>query len=171
MTALMLGLLVLLLLLNGLFVLAEFATVKVRASQIEVLKQKHPRDAALLQHIHDHMDEYLSVCQLGITFASIGLGFVGEPAIAKLLLTPARPRRGRPCRGHHHQLHRGILPAHPAGRTGAQDHRHQPCPEKSALLATAGPCAGPTALLYCPCGLNGSRALCPAPVRGEAFRG
>lgn len=86
MTALMLGLLVFLLLLNGLFVLAEFATVKVRASQIEVLKQKHPREAGLLQHIHDHMDEYLSVCQLGITFSSIGLGFVGEPAIAKLLL-------------------------------------------------------------------------------------
>lgn len=86
MTFLMLGLLVFLLLLNGLFVLAEFATVKVRSSQIEVLKQKHPREAGLLQHIHDHMDEYLSVCQLGITFASIGLGFVGEPAIAKLLL-------------------------------------------------------------------------------------
>ena len=86
MTLLMLGVLVLLLLLNGLFVLAEFATVKVRASQIEVLKQKHPREASLLQHIHDHMDEYLSVCQLGITFASIGLGFVGEPAIARLLL-------------------------------------------------------------------------------------
>lgn len=86
MTLLMIGLLVVLLLLNGLFVLAEFATVKVRFSQIEVLKQKHPREAALLQHIHEHMDEYLSVCQLGITFASIGLGFVGEPAIARLLL-------------------------------------------------------------------------------------
>lgn len=86
MTLLMLALLVVLLLLNGLFVLAEFAIVKVRSSQLEVLKHKHPREARLLQHIHGHMDEYLSVCQLGITFASIGLGFVGEPAIARLLL-------------------------------------------------------------------------------------
>ncbi|NTV38017.1 MAG: DUF21 domain-containing protein, partial [Anaerolineales bacterium] len=42
--------------------------------------------APVLRIIHEHLDEYLSVCQLGITFASIGLGFVGEPAIAQLLI-------------------------------------------------------------------------------------
>ncbi len=85
MTWLFLLALVLLLALNALFVLAEFAAVKIRASQIEVLKDKHPAKAALLGNIHRNLDEYLSVCQLGITFASIGLGFVGEPAVARLL--------------------------------------------------------------------------------------
>ena len=76
---------VLLLLLNAFFVLAEFAAVKVRPSRIETLvAEGHPRGKAL-QHIHQHLDEYLSVCQVGITFASIGLGFVGEPSIASLI--------------------------------------------------------------------------------------
>ncbi|MFH0909648.1 MAG: CNNM domain-containing protein [bacterium] len=73
---------VFLLLLNAFFVLAEFASVKVRSTQIEVLEMQYPRQAKILRHVHDHLDEYLSVCQLGITFASIGLGFVGEPALA-----------------------------------------------------------------------------------------
>jgi CBS domain containing-hemolysin-like protein len=75
----------LLLLLNAFFVLAEFAAVKVRPSRIETLvAEGHPRGQTL-QHIHEHLDEYLSVCQVGITFASIGLGFVGEPSIAALI--------------------------------------------------------------------------------------
>lgn len=81
----MLILLVVLLLLNGLFVVAEFAAVKIRGTQIEVMRLKRPREAALMNHIHEHLDLYLSVCQLGITFTSIGLGFVGEPSIARLL--------------------------------------------------------------------------------------
>jgi CBS domain containing-hemolysin-like protein len=77
---------VLLLALNAFFVLAEFAAVKLRASRIETLvSEGHPR-AKALQNIHEHLDEYLSVCQVGITFASIGLGFVGEPSIAGLLM-------------------------------------------------------------------------------------
>jgi CBS domain containing-hemolysin-like protein/mannitol/fructose-specific phosphotransferase system IIA component (Ntr-type) len=78
------GLLVVLLLLNAFFVLAEFAAVRLRGTQITAMHEHHPREARLLRHIHDRLDEYLSVCQLGITFASIGLGFVGEPAIARL---------------------------------------------------------------------------------------
>jgi CBS domain containing-hemolysin-like protein len=71
--------------LNAFFVLAEFAAVKIRSSRIETLvSENHPRGKLLL-HIHQHLDEYLSVCQVGITFASIGLGFVGEPSIASLI--------------------------------------------------------------------------------------
>jgi CBS domain containing-hemolysin-like protein len=73
-----------LLLLNGFFVLAEFAVVKVRSSRIEELVQSgHPR-ALLLQQIHGKLDEYLSVCQVGITLASVALGMVGERG-AKML--------------------------------------------------------------------------------------
>lgn len=86
MTTTYLIILVLLLALNAFFVLAEFAIVKIRGTQIDALERNGVRHATSLRHIHDHIDEYLAVCQLGITFASIGLGFVGEPAIAKLLL-------------------------------------------------------------------------------------
>lgn len=75
----------LLLILNAFFVLAEFAAVKMRPSRIEELVDDGTRGAGAVQHIHDHLDEYLSVCQLGITFASIGLGFVAEPAIVRLI--------------------------------------------------------------------------------------
>ena len=75
----------LLLLLNAFFVLAEFAAVKARPSRMEELAETGNRKAKYMLHIHAHLDEFLSVCQLGITFASIGLGFVGEPAFAKIL--------------------------------------------------------------------------------------
>ncbi|MEX2207771.1 MAG: CNNM domain-containing protein [Myxococcota bacterium] len=74
-----------LLLLNAFFVLAEFAMVKLRPTQVEALVQQGKPGAPLVAHIQAHLDEYLSVCQLGITLASIGLGFVGEPAFAVLL--------------------------------------------------------------------------------------
>lgn len=77
--------LVVLLALNAFFVLAEFAAVKVRGTQVASIKERFPVRGAIIEHVHEHLDEYLSVCQLGITFASIGLGFVGEPAIARLL--------------------------------------------------------------------------------------
>lgn len=68
----------LLLLLNAFFVLSEFAAVRVRPTQIAGA-------GTVARHVQEHLDEYLSVCQLGITFASIGLGFVGEPLFARLL--------------------------------------------------------------------------------------
>lgn len=86
MTGIYLIILAVLLLLNAFFVLAEFAIVKVRRTQIDALEKKGVRYARSLNHVHEHIDEYLAVCQLGITFASIGLGFVGEPAIAELLV-------------------------------------------------------------------------------------
>jgi CBS domain containing-hemolysin-like protein len=102
MTLIYMLVLVLLLLLNAFFVLAEFAAVRVRGTQISELEEQGRHGAPLLRHIHDHIDEYLSVCQLGITFASIGLGFVGEPALAHLL---------QPLLGHH------VATAHAAAIT------------------------------------------------------
>lgn len=74
-----------LLALNALFVLAEFASVKLRTSKTRELLARGERRARLVQHVQAHIDEYLSVCQLGITFSSVGLGFVGEPAFARLV--------------------------------------------------------------------------------------
>jgi CBS domain containing-hemolysin-like protein len=74
-----------LLLLNAFFVLAEFAMVKLRPTQVEALVQQGNRRARLVANIQSHLDEYLSVCQVGITLASIALGFVGEPAFASML--------------------------------------------------------------------------------------
>jgi CBS domain containing-hemolysin-like protein len=78
------GLLVgfLLVALNGFFVAAEFALVKVRPTQLEPLIAAGNRRARLARHMLRHLDAYLSATQLGITLASLGLGWVGEPAFA-----------------------------------------------------------------------------------------
>ncbi len=80
----------LLIVLNAFFVLAEFASVKVRPTQVEALAEKGNRRARVMERVQANLDEFLSVCQVGITFASIGLGFVGEPAFAELLLPVVR---------------------------------------------------------------------------------
>ncbi len=74
-----------LVLLNGFFVAAEFAIVKLRVTQTETLASAHGIRGRVLRHVRGHLDAYLSACQLGITLASLGLGWVGEPAVAKLL--------------------------------------------------------------------------------------
>lgn len=71
--------------LNGFFVAAEFAMVKVRGSKIETLLQEGHPQAKYAKELVEHLDAYLSACQLGITLASLGLGWVGEPAIARML--------------------------------------------------------------------------------------
>lgn len=76
---------ILLVLLNGFFVAAEFAIVKVRYSQIQLKAQSGNRLAKTAQHIIDHLDTYLSATQLGITLASLGLGWMGEPIVARLI--------------------------------------------------------------------------------------
>ncbi|MBL8818745.1 MAG: DUF21 domain-containing protein [Planctomyces sp.] len=76
---------VVLILLNGFFVLAEFAAVKMRPSRVRELQNDGVRWAEAAAHVQDHLDEYLSVCQVGITFTSIGLGFVAEPAVVRLI--------------------------------------------------------------------------------------
>jgi len=72
-------------LLNGFFVAAEFAIVKVRASQIESLLQEGRKRVATAKNVIEHLDAYLSATQLGITLASLALGWLGEPFIAKML--------------------------------------------------------------------------------------
>ncbi|MDO4540199.1 MAG: hemolysin family protein [Syntrophomonadaceae bacterium] len=71
--------------LNAFFVAAEFAFVRARPTHIEQLAQEGNRVAGLAREGIIHLDAYLSVCQLGITLASLGLGWLGEPAIAGLL--------------------------------------------------------------------------------------
>lgn len=74
-----------LVLLNGFFVSAEFAMVKVRSTRIKTLAKTGDLRARLAKGIVEHLDAYLSACQLGITLASLGLGWIGEPAIATIL--------------------------------------------------------------------------------------
>lgn len=72
-------------LLNGFFVLSEFSIVKVRHSKLEQLvKEKKPNAKQALEII-SKLDTYLSACQLGVTISSLALGWLGEPAIARLL--------------------------------------------------------------------------------------
>lgn len=73
-------------LLNAFFVAAEFAIVKVRSTQIDILAQKGTFTAKVAQHLITHLNEYLSACQLGITIASLGLGWIGEPVVSKIIL-------------------------------------------------------------------------------------
>lgn len=70
---------------NGFFVAAEFAIVKVRGTRIDALVKKGNPTAKVVQHIIHNVNAYLSACQLGITIASLGLGWIGEPFVARLL--------------------------------------------------------------------------------------
>jgi len=76
---------ILLVLLNGFFVAAEFAIVKIRDTQLQPLVKKGDRRARTAQQVVGHLDRYLSAAQLGITLASLGLGWIGEPVFATLL--------------------------------------------------------------------------------------
>ena len=71
--------------LNGFFVAAEFALVKVRATQLRSRARKGDKKAIVAESIVGRLDRYLSVTQLGITLASLGLGWIGEPTLAALL--------------------------------------------------------------------------------------
>ncbi len=84
-----LALTVLFLAVNGFFVAAEFALVKVRGTRIEALARKGNRSALAVQDALARLDLYLSGCQLGITLASLVLGWLAEPAVAGLLLAGA----------------------------------------------------------------------------------
>jgi CBS domain containing-hemolysin-like protein len=71
--------------LNSFFVAAEFALVKVRHSQLQALASQGNKRASIGQHVVENLTAYLSACQLGITLASLGLGWVGEPFLARML--------------------------------------------------------------------------------------
>ena len=85
---------------NGFFVAAEFVCVKVRPSRIETLIQDGSRRAKYAKELTDHLDASLSVTQLGITLASLGLGWVGEPAVAELILPMTNAAGLDPVLGH-----------------------------------------------------------------------
>ena len=71
--------------LNGFFVASEFAFVRIRSTAVEQLVEEGRPGAETLQHVMVNLDDYLAVTQLGITIASLGLGWAGEPAVASLL--------------------------------------------------------------------------------------
>ena len=76
---------ILLVLINGFFVAAEFALVKLRQTQADEFAHDRGIRGRVLLTIRSNLDAYLSACQLGITAASLGLGWIGEPAFARLL--------------------------------------------------------------------------------------
>ena len=81
-----LALVLFLIFMNGFFVAAEFAVVKIRTSRLEMMIQDGNKRAKYAKMLTDHLDASLSVTQLGITLASLGLGWVGEPVVAQLIL-------------------------------------------------------------------------------------
>src|SRR3954470_15236955 len=84
MTVLLLLAVVVLVLLNGFFVAAEFALVRSRKAHLEQLALEGRRGAATAAKIMDDLSRYLSAVQVGITLTSLGIGFLGEPAIASI---------------------------------------------------------------------------------------
>jgi CBS domain containing-hemolysin-like protein len=71
--------------LNGFFVAAEFALVKVRRTQLDALADEGNKRAIASRRVVENLNAYLSACQLGITLASLGLGWLGEPFLARML--------------------------------------------------------------------------------------
>ena len=74
-----------LVLLNGFFVASELAVVKIRGSQLDTLIEQGDSRAELAKHITSHLEAYISATQLGITLASLGLGWLGEPFVAHMI--------------------------------------------------------------------------------------
>src|SRR5215213_10173434 len=85
MSVVLLVLLMLLVAINGFFVAAEFALVRSRRSRLEQLRDEDVGAARNGLELIDHVDQYVATCQVGITLASLGIGFLGDPALAELL--------------------------------------------------------------------------------------
>lgn len=75
-----------LVLLNAFFVAAEFGMVRLRQTRVAVMEETYGLRGKILARVHKHLDAYLSACQLGITLASLGLGWIGEPLFSALLI-------------------------------------------------------------------------------------
>ena len=86
--ALSLFLVLFFLLMNAFFVAAEFSLVRVRKSQVEILVDDDRSGAKYTKLVADNVNAYLSACQLGITLASLALGWLGEPAVSQLIEGP-----------------------------------------------------------------------------------
>jgi magnesium and cobalt exporter, CNNM family len=85
MSFVLLILMFLLIAVNGFFVATEFAIVRSRRTRLEQLRDEGDRRAPLALKMIDHVDEYVATSQVGITLASLGIGFLGEPALAELI--------------------------------------------------------------------------------------
>src|SRR5438093_13540570 len=88
--------------LNGYFVAAEFAHVKVGWTRVEELVRERRFGAAAVRHAIENLDDAMAACQLGITVAGLGLGWLGEPALAHRIEPLCRdlPGHGRVTRRH-----------------------------------------------------------------------
>ena len=84
----------LLVFLNGVFVAAEFSLVKVRQTRLTQLQSEGNRLAGYALKVNGKLDAYLSATQFGITLTSLGLGWLGEPAISELLVQPLMTKLG-----------------------------------------------------------------------------
>ena len=91
-SALSVVLVILLVLANGFFVASEFALVGVRRSRVATLAAAGDKRAQRLLGLLDHLNAYISATQLGITLASLALGWIGEPVVAHLLEAPLSGR-------------------------------------------------------------------------------
>lgn len=83
--ALSLFLVLFFLLMNAFFVVSEFALVRVRKSQVDIAIEEGRAGAKYTKLVADNVNAYLSACQLGITLASLALGWLGEPAVSELI--------------------------------------------------------------------------------------
>src|SRR5690625_7064235 len=79
------GLVIVLILMTAFFVATEFAIVKIRPTRINYLIESGNKQAVDVKKLLDNLDGYLSACQLGITVTALGLGWLGEPTIMRLL--------------------------------------------------------------------------------------
>ena len=88
----------LLVVLNGFFVAAEFGIVTLRKTRVRAIAKTQGLRGRILARVHSQLDAYLSACQLGITLASLGLGWVGEQRLEQAgegrLADPAQAQRG-----------------------------------------------------------------------------
>src|SRR5438094_4079910 len=116
--------------LNGVFVAAEFALVAVRKTQIEELVAQGSKGAKAAEAAINRLDRSIAATQLGITLASIGLGWIGEPALAAL-----RPRRGLGGRRPAGRTERGAPRGQrgPSARERGVGRRRRPADHEAVL--------------------------------------
>ncbi len=149
----------LLVLLNGFFVAAEFAIIKIRWTRIEELVEEGRFGALSVRQLVEKLDDTIASTQLGITFASLALGWLGEPALAHLIEPPLLAlERAAAFRGRYHVLGGALSPlegTHPdnlrirellerlrPAESGA------PSPVQEVILATNPNVAGEATSLY-----------------------
>ena len=147
MSVVLLVLMLLLIAVNGFFVATEFAIVRSRRTRLEQMRDEGVRSAALALDMIDHVDEYVATSQVGITLASLGIGFLGEPALAELiepLFGGFASRRARAGDLDRPRLHDRHLPARDPRRAVAEDAGDRPgragaAADRAAAAASSAP--------------------------------